>query len=68
MKRITTDMMADALGVPVQTIRIGIQQGIFDFGIAMQRSGKKKHTYVIFPEKARQYVPAEIYEQWGIAE
>ena len=67
MKRITTAMMADALGVPVQTIRVGLQQKVFDFGIAMQQSGRK-YTYVIFPEKARQCVPAEIYKQWGIAE
>lgn len=67
MKRITPAMMADALGVPVQTIRVGLQQKVFDFGIAMQQSGRK-YTYVIFPEKARQYVPAEIYNKWGIAE
>lgn len=67
MKRITPAMMAEALGVPVQTIRVGLQQGVFNFGVAMRQSGRK-YTYVIFPEKARQCVPAEIYNKWGIAE
>ena len=60
-------MMADALGVPVQTIRVGLQQGKFDFGIAMQQSGRK-YTYVISYEKAKQWVPAEILKKWGFAE
>ena len=62
--RITPAMMADAMGVPVQTIRIGLQAKEFDFGIALQPSGGK-HTYVIFPEKAREVVGAEIMKGWG---
>lgn len=66
-KRITPAMMAEALGVPVQTIRVGLQQGAFKFGVALQQTGNK-YTYVIYPEQARQCVPAEIYNKWGFAE
>ncbi len=63
-KRITPAMMADAMGVPVQAIRIGLQQQKFNFGAAMQPSGGK-YTYVIFPEKAREVVGSEKLREWG---
>lgn len=63
MKRITPAMMAEALGVPVQTIRVGLQQGVFDFGVAMRANGKK-YTYIIYPEAARAVVGDEQMEAW----
>lgn len=64
MKKITPAMMAEAIGVPVQAVRIGLQQGKFNFGVAIQQSGRK-YTYIIFPEKAREVVGAEKLKEWG---
>lgn len=63
-KRITPAMMAEAMGAPVQAIRIGLQQGKLNFGAALQQSGGK-FTYVIFPEKAREVVGNEKLREWG---
>lgn len=64
MRKITPAMMAEAMGIQAQAIRLGLQQGIFDFGVAMQQSGKK-YTYIIFPEKAREAVGSEKLKEWG---
>lgn len=64
MKRITPAMMAEAMGIPAQAVRMGLQQGVLNFGIAMQQTGRK-YTYVIFPEKAREIVGAEKLKEWG---
>ncbi len=64
MKKITPAMMAEALGVPVQAIRVGLQLGKLDFGAAMQPSGKK-YTYIIYPEKAREILGSEKLQEWG---
>lgn len=46
---------AKMLNVSEATIRIGLQQGIFDFGVAFKRGeGSKHYTYVIYPEKVRE--------------
>lgn len=63
-KRITPAMMAEAIGIPVQTIRVGLQAGAFDFGTAFQPSGRN-YTYVIYPEKARETVGDEVMRKWG---
>lgn len=60
--RITPAMMGDALGVPVQTIRVGIQQGIFDFGVIVKKNPKQfRCNYIIIPELARQTLGEERY-------
>ena len=64
MRKITPAMMAEAMGTTAQTVRAGLQQGVFNFGAAMQQSGRK-YTYVIFPEKAREVVGAEKLREWG---
>lgn len=64
MKRITPAMIAEAMGVPVQAIRVGLQQGVFNFGTAIQQSGQK-YSYIIYPEKAREIVGAEKLKEWG---
>lgn len=63
-KRITPAMMAEAMGVPVQAIRIGLQTGRLNFGAALQQSAER-YTYVIFPEKAREVVGTEKLREWG---
>ena len=64
MRKITPAMMAEAMGMPAQAIRLGLQQGVLNFGVAMQQSGRK-YTYIIFPEKAREIVGAEKLTEWG---
>lgn len=64
MRKISPAMMAEAMGIPTQAIRLGLQQGVFNFGVAMQQSGRK-YTYIIFPEKAREIVGAEKLKEWG---
>lgn len=66
MKRITTQMMAEALGMPVQTIRVGLQVGAFEWGECFKPTGKK-HTYVIYPEKVKPLVPEKYHKEWGLA-
>lgn len=64
MAKISPAMMAEALGVPTQAIRVGLQKGSLNFGVAMQQTGKQ-YTYIIFPEKAREIVGDEKLKEWG---
>lgn len=64
MKKITVAMMADAMGVQPQAIRLGLQLGKLDFGVAMQQT-TKKYSYIIYPEKARAIVGDKIMAEWG---
>lgn len=64
MKRITVAMMAEAMGVQAQAIRLGLQLGKLDFGIAMQQT-TKKYSYIIYPEKAREIVGDKQMAEWG---
>mgnify|MGYP003483592202 CR=1 FL=1 len=52
--------IAKLLGTTESTIRCGLQQGVFDFGVAFKRTPESRHyTYVIFPEKVKEYVKGE---------
>ena len=45
---------AKLLNVSESTVRLGLQQGIFDFGVAFKRTPESKnYTYIIYPEKVR---------------
>lgn len=47
---------AQLLGVSELTIRVGLQQGIFPFGVALKtREDRKNYTYIIYPELVKQY-------------
>lgn len=47
--------VAKMLGVTPLTVRIGLQQGVFDFGVAFKtREDSKHYTYVIYPEKVKE--------------
>lgn len=38
------------------TIRVGLQQGVFPFGVAFKlKESNKNYKYVIYPEKVREY-------------
>lgn len=67
MRRITVEMMADALGIPVQALKKELRKDAFDFGTAIRERGKP-YLYIIYPEIAKQYVPERIYRQWELDE
>lgn len=47
--------VAEMLDTTPLTIRIGLQKGVFDFGVAFKRREDSKHyTYVIYPEKVKE--------------
>ena len=48
-KTMTVKEVARELGTSQQTVRIGLQQGVFPFGVAVKSSSK--YTYVIPREK-----------------
>lgn len=53
--RITPEMMGQALGVPTQAVRVGLQQGKLHFGAAYKQDEEGcRYTYVIYPGLARQ--------------
>jgi DNA-binding transcriptional MerR regulator len=49
--------VAELLGVSEQTIRIGLQRGLFPFGVAFKRDeGNQHYTYILYPEKVKEYL------------
>lgn len=62
MKRITPEMMGKAMGVPTQAIRVGLQQGKLNFGVAYKQTGNQ-YTYVIYPEAARATIGDAAYRR-----
>ena len=53
----TVKEVAAMLGKTEQTIRVGLQLGMFPFGTAYKTNpDRKSYTYVIYPEKVRQYI------------
>lgn len=49
--------VAELLGTTEATIRIGLQLGMFPFGVAYKtKPTNKQYVYVIFPEKLKEYV------------
>ena len=53
----TVKEVAELLGKTQQTIRIGLQLGVLPFGVAYKTNpDKKSYTYIIFPEKVKEYI------------
>ena len=53
----TVKEVADLLGCTQLTIRVGLQQGVFPFGVAFKTKPEhKNYVYVIYPEKVKEYV------------
>lgn len=48
-EHITIERAAAIMGVSQQTVRIGLQKGIFPFGAAVQLPGSSRFTYIIYP-------------------
>lgn len=52
--------VARLLGKTEATIRIGLQMGIFPFGVAFKtKPENKSFTYVIYPNKVKEYLGIE---------
>lgn len=54
--KITICEAAKALGVSPETVRAGLQAGVYPFGTAFRQPGMKNYTYVIYPAKFYEYV------------
>ena len=53
----TVNEVAEKLGTSPLTVRVGLQQGLFPFGVALKTNeNRKNYTYVFFPEKVREYI------------
>ena len=49
--------VAEMLGTTEATIRVGLQQGMFPFGVAYKtKPENKNYVYVIFPAKVKEYI------------
>lgn len=55
MRTLTIAEAADKMGVTAQFLRIALQRGKFDFGVAVQMSGKR-YTYYIDRNKFERYL------------
>ena len=51
MRQLSIQRVARIMGVSEQTVRVGLQQGIFDFGAAIKLPNSTRYTYTIYPEK-----------------
>lgn len=49
--------VAKIVGVSELTIRIGLQRGVFPFGVAYKTDDKhRNYYYFIYPEKVKEYL------------
>ena len=52
--------VAKILGTTESTIRIGLQLGMFPFGVAYKtKPENKNYVYVIFPNKVKEYIASQ---------
>ena len=56
---LTINEVAKALGKSPQFIRICLQRGLLPFGTATKLPNSSRWSYVIFPEKVKEYVKDE---------
>lgn len=54
------EIVSKALGVNPQTVRYGLEQGVFPFGVAVKC--EKRCSYIFFPEKVKEYLGVELNE------
>lgn len=50
-ERISIELAAEIMGVSPQTVRVGIQKGVFTFGAAVKMPGSSRYTYVIYTKE-----------------
>ncbi|MDY4128674.1 hypothetical protein [Peptostreptococcus porci] len=64
MTKIKVSDVATMLGVTDQAIRVGLQRGVYPFGIAFKSNERnKKYCYVIYPKKLKEYVGNSRYKE-----
>lgn len=56
MKPITVNDVAERLGKSPQYIRVCLQKGLLPFGVACKMPQSSTWSYVIFPQKFKEYV------------
>lgn len=56
MNKITVNDVAQALGKSPQFIRVCLQRGLLPFGTACKMPRSNNYTYLIYPEKFREYI------------
>lgn len=54
-EQISIERAAEIMGVSPQTLRVGLQKGVFPFGAAIKMPGSSRFTYVIFNKKFEEY-------------
>lgn len=47
-EQISIERAAEIMGVSPQTVRVGLQKGVFPFGAAVKMPGSSRFTYVIY--------------------
>lgn len=52
------EKVASVLGVNPQTVRRGLEQGVYPFGVAVKCD--KSYSYQFFPGKVREYLGIDI--------
>ena len=62
-KRITAEMVANALGIPVQTLRVAIQFEAYPFGKAFKKPGSSTYQYLFSPGAVREYLGDELFNE-----
>lgn len=63
MARITCQGVADALGIPVQTLRVAMQFDAYPFGKVIKKPGSSKYSYFFYPEEVRRVLGDELYNK-----
>ena len=63
-KRITPEMVAEAIVYTAQAIRVAMQQEKMDLGVAYKPTGRK-WVYRIYPEKVKAIVGETKMKEWG---
>ncbi|MBC3887240.1 hypothetical protein GH810_02810 [Acetobacterium paludosum] len=63
LPNVTIKEAAEMLGKCEQFVRLGLQQGAFDFGVAVLSKNGKKYSYQISRRKLEKYVGIERSEE-----
>ena len=61
--KISIKEVAAALGQSQETIRMGLQLGVYPFGVAYKKAGNQNWTYTIFPAKVKEYIGEYNHEE-----
>lgn len=60
MTTIKVDEAAKLLEIPENTLRKGLQQGLFPFGVAIKV--ESQYSYFIFKKRLEMYIRGELWE------